>query len=96
MDPSAILLLVETLVSGASSILQAVKNKSAAEAGTILATTSQVVMAVLQQNAAISGITIDWTDPAAVGAYVLTLPQFVPIPDPAAPAAPATQPAAAS
>jgi hypothetical protein len=77
-----IIMLIEALIGGVGTIMQAQKNKTAAAVGTDIATANQVVMAILQKHAEIVGLTIDWTDPAAVGAYVTSLQDYVPIPDP--------------
>lgn len=86
------LLLITTLIGGISSILQAEKNKSLATAGVDIEIADEIALAVLQATAQVKGATIDWTDPAAVAEYVKALPVFTPIPDPAAPPAPAPGP----
>jgi len=91
---SPLLLLITTLIGGASSLLEAQKNKSLASAGVDLELADQIATAVLQATAQVKGATIDWTDPTAVAKYVQSLPAFAPIPDPApapAPGGPVTQ-----
>jgi hypothetical protein len=75
------LLLITALASGISSILQAEKNKSLQTAGVDIQLADEIAVAVLQATAQVKGATIDWTDPAAVAAYVQALPPFTPIPD---------------
>lgn len=79
-------LLVSLLTQGISAILAAFKKGGDASA---VAAANQVAQSVLQTTAAVQGLTIDWTNPQAVAAYIVTLPTFTPIPAPAAPAAPA-------
>lgn len=86
MSPE-LLALLESLISAGAQILTAQKNKSASTVGTDIQLANQVVLGILQKNAEIAGLTIDWNDPAAVAAYVQSLGAFVPIPDPAAPPA---------
>jgi threonine/homoserine/homoserine lactone efflux protein len=74
-------LIIELATQGLSAIFTALHKKGAADA---VAATDQLAIALLQQTATIKGLTIDWTDPAAVLAYVQSLPTFVPIPDPGA------------
>lgn len=69
--------------------LEGLKNKKAQEAGNVVDLVDQATLAVLQENAKLKGLTIDWNDPAAVQGFVATLPTFVPIPAPAATPAPA-------
>jgi hypothetical protein len=83
----------ETLVEGLAQILEGQKNKTAESIGQDLTLIDTVTTAILQKNAEIKGLTIDWTDPTAVLTYLQTLPTFVPIPDPNA--APAAAPAPA-
>lgn len=85
---SPLLLLITTLIGGASSLLSAEKNKSLATAGVDIGLADEIAVAVLQATANVKGAAIDWTDPAAVAGYVQALPGFTPIPDPAAPPAP--------
>jgi threonine/homoserine/homoserine lactone efflux protein len=72
-------LLIELATQGISAILTAFHKKGAAAA---VDAANQVAVTILQQTATINGLTIDWSDPAAVLAYIQTLPTFVPIPDP--------------
>lgn len=74
--------LIQALVQGASTLLEAQQNKTAQTIGTDLAAANTVVLAILQKNAEVQGLTIDWTDPDQVGAYVASLAPFVPIPEP--------------
>lgn len=83
-----ILELVLALVGGAAQLLEAQKSKAAQQVGVAAADVDAVTLAVLQAAAAAKGQAIDWTNPAAVAAYVSSLPAFAPIPDPAAPASP--------
>jgi len=83
---AAWLMFGEALAQGIAQILAAQKNKTAAAVGADLALIDTVTTAILQKNAEIKGLVIDWTDPAAVAEYLKTLPAFVPIPDPGAPA----------
>ena len=71
------------LVSIAANYLEGLKNKKAAAAGTVIDLVDQATLAVLQENAKIKGLTIEWNDPAAVASFVATLPTFTPIPSPA-------------
>jgi threonine/homoserine/homoserine lactone efflux protein len=84
----AIWLFAQALIEGASTLLTASKNKTAQAIGTDVQAIDRVTMAVLQKNAEVKGLTINWNDPTAVQAYVATLPTFVPIPAPAAGKAP--------
>jgi hypothetical protein len=70
------------LFGKASTLLQLFHSKAANTAGTIIDDIDQVTLAVLQENARIKGLAIDWADPAAVIAFVQTLPKFTPIPAP--------------
>lgn len=79
-----LLLLLPLLTDGIQTLLNAF-NKSGDAA--VVGAGEQLAVSILQQTATIKGLTIDWTDPKAVLAYVQTLPAFVPIPDPAAPSA---------
>lgn len=72
--------------------LKQLNNKPAQEAGNVIDLVDAATLAVLQENAKVKGLTIDWTDPAAVSQFVATLPAYVPIPDPAAAPAPAPAP----
>jgi hypothetical protein len=72
---------VLALIGIAGNYLQQLHNKTAAGIGTAVELADQATLAVLQENAKIKGITIDWADPAAVQAFVATLPAFTPIPD---------------
>jgi hypothetical protein len=75
---------VLALVGIAANYLQGLKNKGASEVGTAIELADQATLAVLQENAKIKGVTVDWSDPAAVQGFVATLPAFTPIPDPGA------------
>jgi len=69
------------LITIAANYLQTVtKNKTAQAVGAGIAAIDQATLQVLQENAAIKGVTINWADPAAVAAFVQTLPTFTPIP----------------
>ena len=83
--------LILELLQGAATLLQGQKNKTADQIGKDIQLVDQVVLAVLKRSAEVKGVTIDWTDPAAVAGYVGSLPEFVPISDPTPPtgAAPA-------
>jgi hypothetical protein len=63
--------------------LKNLKNKTAAETGNVIDLVDQATLAVLKANADIKGLTIDWSDPAAVQTFVGGLPEFTPIPEPA-------------
>jgi hypothetical protein len=67
-----------------ASYLEQLKNKPAAVAGQVIDLVDQATLAVLQENAKVKGLTIDWNDPAAIAEFVATLPTFVPITDPSA------------
>ncbi len=82
------LLLIMALTDGISKILQGQKNKSLETAGVDIQLADEIAVAVLQATAQVKGATIDWTDPAAVAAYVQALPPFVPIPEPSSGGAP--------
>lgn len=69
-----------------ASYLEQLKNKSAVTAGNVIDLVDQATLAVLQENAKVKGLTIDWNDPAAVQTFIATLPTFTPIPAPAPPA----------
>jgi len=69
------------LVGIAANYLQQVHNKSVQTAGEAIALADQATLAVLQENAKIKGVTVDWADPSAVMDFVATLPTFTPIPD---------------
>jgi hypothetical protein len=64
-----------------ANYLESLKNKNAAEAGNVIDLVDQATLAVLQENAKVKGLTIDWNDPAAVASFVATLPTFTPIAD---------------
>lgn len=66
-----------------SDYLKAAHNKTANTVGNDIAAVDQFTLAILQENARIKGAVIDWADPAAVQAFVATLPAFTPIPEPA-------------
>lgn len=72
------------LLSIGANYLEQLKNKSAKEAGNVIDLIDQATMAVLQENARVKNLTLDWNDPDAVQAFVATLPQFVPLTDPSA------------
>lgn len=74
--------LVLALLSGASALLAAQKNKTAAGIGVVAADVDAVTLAILQAAAAAKGQKIDWTSAEEVAAYVASLPPFSPIPDP--------------
>jgi hypothetical protein len=63
-----------------ASYLEGLKNKGAQEAGNVIDLVDRATLAVLQENAKIKGLTIDWNDPTAVHGFISTLPVFVPIP----------------
>ena len=90
------LAFIMALIQGASTVLEAQKNTTAAAVGTDLGTIDAVTLAILQANAQVRGATIDWTNPSQVAAYVATLPVFTPIPAPAAAPAPGPTPAPGS
>jgi len=69
------------LIGIAANYLQQLHNKTAQTVGEAIALADQATLAVLQENAKIKGVAIDWADPAAVQAFVSTLPTFTPIPD---------------
>jgi hypothetical protein len=73
------------LLAIAANYLKTVQNTTVQTVGGDIAAIDQATLAVLQQNAAIKGLTIDWSDSAAVAAFVNTLPTFTPIPEPAKP-----------
>ena len=81
MAATTITVLIPLLTDGIDALLNAFKKSGDAAA---VDAAGQLAMTILQQTATIKGLTIDWTDPAAVAAYIQTLPDFVPIPDPAA------------
>lgn len=64
-----------------ANYLEGLKNKKASEAGNVIDLVDQATLAVLQENAKVKGLTIDWNDPAAVASFVSTLPDFVPLAD---------------
>lgn len=72
---------VLALIGIAGNYLQQLHNKTAAGVGTAIELADQATLAVLQENAKIKGVTVDWADPAAVKNFVATLPAFTPIPD---------------
>lgn len=76
MDPATVSLLLGFATQGIAAILNAFHKTNAAAA---VDAADQVAIAVLQQTATIKGLVIDWADPAAVSAYVQTLPTFVPL-----------------
>lgn len=69
------------LIGIGANYLQQLHNKGAQTAGEAIALADQATIAVLQENAKIKGVTVDWADPAAVQEFVATLPTFTPIPD---------------
>lgn len=71
------------LLSIGANYLEGLKNKGAAAAGNVIDLVDQATLAVLKENAAVKGLTIDWADPDAVQAFIATLPAFTPIPAPA-------------
>ena len=78
--PTGGTMLVELLIGLATSGIQAILNafhKGGAAAA--VGASDTLALAILQQTATIKGLTIDWTDPTAVLAYIQTLPTFVPI-----------------
>lgn len=77
----ALIELLQVLLSNAASI-GALFGKTGQTVATDVEVADQVVIAVLQKNAEIKGLTIDWSDPTQVQAYVQTLPVFTPISDP--------------
>lgn len=78
---SPLLLLLQALLGGASSLLEAQSNKSLQSAGVDIQLADEIAVSVLQATAQVKGATIDWTDPTAVADYVKALPGFTPIPD---------------
>lgn len=81
-------LLINLATTGIEDILAAFHKNGAAGA---VQAANAVAVALMQKTAEIQGLTIDWTDPQAVLAYIQTLPDFVPIPEPGAtPPAPPT------
>jgi hypothetical protein len=66
-----------------ATYLEQLKNKSAVTAGNVIDLVDQATLAVLQENAKVKGLTIDWNDPVAVQSFIATLPAFIPIPAPA-------------
>lgn len=72
------------LMSIGANYLEGLKNKAASGAGNVIDLVDQATLAVLQENAKVKGLSIDWNDPAAVTAFIATLPTFTPIADPAA------------
>jgi len=68
------------LLSIGAKYLQGLKNKGAQTAGNVIDLVDQATLAVLQENAKVKGLTIDWADPDAVQAFIATLPAFTPIP----------------
>lgn len=81
-DPVTGILAIIGIVA---KLLESVQNKTANEIGTDVQAADAAVLVVLQENARIKGATIDWSDPAAVQAFVVdTLPKFTPIPEPGA------------
>lgn len=72
-------LLIDLATQGIAAIFKAFHKDGAAGA---VQAADALAMAILQKNAEIKGLTIDWTDPQAVLAYIQTLQDFVPIPEP--------------
>jgi hypothetical protein len=66
----------------AGYVKQVTANKDANAAANEFLAIDQATMAVLQENARIKGVAVDWEDPSAVAAFVQTLPTFVPLPEP--------------
>jgi len=81
---SPLLLLITTLIGGASSLLQAEKNKSLATAGVDIELADEIAVAVLQATAQAKNAIVDWTNADAVAGYIKSLPAFTPIPEPTA------------
>lgn len=81
------------LLSIGANYLESLKNKTAEQAGNVIDLVDQATLAVLQENAKIKGLTIDWSDAAAVQSFIGTLPAFVPIPSSSAPASTGDAPA---
>lgn len=77
---AGLIALLQILLQNAASI-GALFGKTGQTVATDVQVADQIALAVLQQNAAIKGQTIDWSDAAAVQAYVQTLPGFTPIPN---------------
>lgn len=69
------------LIGIAGNYLQQLHSKGAQTAGEAISLVDQATLAVLQENAKIKGVTVDWADPTAVQNFVATLPTFTPIPD---------------
>jgi threonine/homoserine/homoserine lactone efflux protein len=65
--------------------LKQLHSKPAQAAGNVIDLVDQATLAVLQENAKVKGLAIDWADPAAVQAFIATLPAFIPIAAPAPP-----------
>ena len=82
MSP-ALLAMLQVLISGAATLATQF-GKTGADVGTDIQLADQIALAVLQKNAEIKGLTIDWKDPNAVLAFVQSLPPFTPIPAPPA------------
>jgi hypothetical protein len=76
-----------------ANYLEGLKNKSAQTAGNVIDLVDQATLAVLKENAAVKGLTIDWNDPAAVQGFISTLPAFTPIADTTAAVIPPAPPA---
>jgi hypothetical protein len=72
---------VLALIGIAGNYLQQLHSKTAQSIGGAIELADQATLAVLQENAKIKGVTVDWADPAAAQQFVATLPAFTPIPD---------------
>jgi|HubBroStandDraft_6_1064221.scaffolds.fasta_scaffold41034_6 threonine/homoserine/homoserine lactone efflux protein len=81
------------LLSIGANYLEQLKSKAATETGQVIDLVDQATLAVLQENAKVKGLTIDWSDPAAVASFIATLPTFTPIADTTAAVTPTPPPA---
>lgn len=54
--------------------LKSTKNKDAQNVGSEIEFADKVTLAILQENARIKGAVVDWNDPVAVQAFLVTLP----------------------
>jgi hypothetical protein len=79
LTPEMLQLLVGLLTTGIEDLLAAFHKNNAAKAVDVA---NLVAMSILRKTAEVQGLTLDWNDPAAVLAYVKTLPTLQPIPEP--------------
>lgn len=77
---AGLIALLQVLLSNAASI-GALFGKTGQTVANDVQVADLVALAVLQQNAAIKGLTIDWSNSEQVQAYVQSLPGFTPIPN---------------